>query len=163
MISSIVQKNDASVQHYAEDETIISNALHCLENRLRYYTGQHLNNSRDVCAYARLQLAEEQEEVFAALFLNNNHQLLAFEKLFYGTINESAVYPRKVVKKALEHNAAKLIITHNHPSGNCAPSEADKEITRVLKKILKVVDVQLVDHLVTTHGEVYSFAEHGLL
>lgn len=162
MISSIVQKNNASAQHYTE-EALISNALLCLENRLRYHARESLDNSRDVCAYTRLQLAEEQEEVFAALFLNNQHQLIAFEKLFHGTINEAAVYPRRVVKKALEHNAAKIIIAHNHPSNNCNPSAADEEMTRVLKKILSIVDVQLVDHIVVSHEEVYSFAERGLL
>jgi DNA repair protein RadC len=163
MISSIVQKNGSSYQEEMDAEKLISSALHCLETRLRYKVDTKFNNSHDVCVYARLQLAQEQDEVFAAMFLNNHHQLLAFEKLFYGTINESTVYPRKVVKKSLEHNAAKLIIAHNHPSGNCTPSEADKEITQELKKILKVIDIQLVDHVVTSHEGFYSFAEHGLL
>jgi DNA repair protein RadC len=96
----------------------------------------------------RLQLAQEQDEVFAVIFLDNHHRLLAFEKLFYGTINESAVYPRKVVKKALEHNVAKIIIAHNHPSGNCTPSMADREVIKQIREILNIVDVLVCDHII---------------
>jgi DNA repair protein RadC len=86
MISSIVQKNNINIQENLEEETLISNALFCLENRLRYNTGQYLKSSQDVHAYTKLQLAEEQDEVFAALFLTSQHQLISFEKLFFGTI-----------------------------------------------------------------------------
>jgi DNA repair protein RadC len=81
----------------------------------------------------------------------------------FGTINEASVYPRKIVKKALQHNAAKLIITHNHPSQHCEPSRADMDLTHAIKKILDIIDVQLIDHIVITHQKTYSFAEHGLL
>jgi DNA repair protein RadC len=163
MISSIVQKNNINIQENLEEETLISNALFCLENRLRYNTGQYLKSSQDVHAYTKLQLAEEQDEVFAALFLTSQHQLIYFEKLFFGTINQATVYPRKIIKKALQHNAAKLIIAHNHPSQHCEPSRSDRELTRDIKKILDIIDVQLIDHIVITHQETYSFAENGLL
>jgi DNA repair protein RadC len=148
---------------YSNEDELISKALCCLENKLRYGTNEVLNNSKNVRAYVHLQLAHEKEEVFAVLFLDNHHRLIVFEKLFYGTINESAVYPRKVVIKALEHNAAKIIIAHNHPSGNCAPSEADKVITKKLREILDIIDVILIDHIVVTHNNAYSFAEYGIL
>jgi len=163
MISSIVQESNTPLQHYKKEEAIISKALFCLEKRLRYHSTQHLNNSKDVCSYVRLQLAQEQEEVFAVLFLDNTHHLISFEKLFHGTINEAAVYPRKIVKRALEHNAAKIIIAHNHLSNNCDPSTADKEVTHTLKKILCIVDIQIVDHIIISHQKVFSFAERGLL
>ena len=144
-------------------DVLIANALHCLEQRLTYGSNQLLDNSRDVCAYARLQMAQEKDEVFAIMPIDNCNRLLAFEKLFYGTVNEAVVYPRKIVRRALEHNAVKMIIVHNHPSGNCEPSSADAEMTRNLKYILGIIDVQLVDHIVVGHHAVYSFAEHGLL
>lgn len=163
MISSIVQNSNTSLQDCKKEETLISKALLYLENRLRYHTEQKLNNSINVRSYMRLQLAQEQDEVFAVLFLNNTHHFLGFEKLFHGTINEAIIYPRKVVKKALEHNAAKIIIAHNHPSNDSNPSKADQEITRTLKQILEIINVQLIDHIVVSHCETFSFAEHGLL
>lgn len=146
-----------------ETDLLVQKALFCLEMKLSYAVNQILNNTSDVCAYTRLQLAQEESEVFAALFLDNHNQLITFEKLFYGTINESAVYPRKLVQKSLQHNAAKIIIAHNHPSGNCKPSESDLELTLTLKNILKVVDVQLIDHVVVSLKGTSSFAELGLL
>jgi DNA repair protein RadC len=164
MIRSMVQKIDVNIQvNLDEEEILISKALICLENRLRYKATQHLNSSKEVRAYAKLQLAQEQNEVFAVLFLNTHNRLIAFEKLFFGTINQAVVYPRMIVKKALQHNAAKLILAHNHPSQNCEPSNSDIEVTRDIKKILDIVDVKLIDHIVITHQETYSFAEHRLL
>jgi DNA repair protein RadC len=141
---------------------LISQALHCLEARLRYGL-EELNCTRNVSDYLRLQLAAERSEVFAVLFLDSHHRLLKFEKLFYGSINEAQVYPRTVVQKALEHNAAKIIIAHNHPSGNCIPSNSDIAITRKLKDILEIVDVVLVDHFIVSSQNSYSCVEHGLL
>jgi DNA repair protein RadC len=144
-------------------DKLIATALQCLENRMTYTSGETLNGSKSVCDYLRLQLADERNEVFAALFLNNRHKLIAFEKMFYGTINETVVYPRSVVQKALEHNAAAMIIAHNHPSGEEVPSGADEKITRELKQVLSIVSVKLLDHIVVTHQKTYSFAEHGLI
>jgi len=162
MIQSMLPKSQLLAQD-AEADQVILIALKCLETRLRYCPEKQFNNSPDVCAYLRLQLAHEQEEVFAALFLNNQNQLLRFEKLFFGTINEAVVYPRKIVKKSLEHNASKIIIAHNHPSENCTPSHHDTKMTQTIKDILKIIDVELIDHIVVSHQETFSFAEHGLL
>ncbi len=145
-----------------DSESLIVNALRCLESRLRYHSTL-LNNSRDVFAYLRLQLAEETNETFAVLFLNSQNRLLAFEKLFCGSIHETVVYPRIIVQKALAHNAAKIILAHNHPSGDCKPSLADKATTELVQKTLRLVDVEVVDHVIVSHQKWYSFAENGLL
>ena len=143
---------------------LVDRALRCLETHLRYHSDSEiLNNSQYVRSYLRLHLADERNEVFAVLFLDAHHRLLAFEKLFFGSINESAIYPRVVVQKALEHNAAKVIFAHTYPSGNCDPSDADKEITRELQRILSVVSVTAIDHIIVGRENSYSFAEHGLM
>ena len=141
---------------------LVARALRCLEKRLRS-TSEILNKSQNVADYLRLHLAEERNEVFAVLFLDSDHRLLAFEKLFYGTINESMVYPRVIVQKALKHNAAKVIFAHNHPSNNCNPSLSDRELTRNLQRILSEISIIAIDHIIVTHKNTYSFAEHGLM
>ncbi len=150
------------LKHIEDSDALIINALRCLEIRLHHHSAI-LNNSRNVRAYLRLQLAEEESEMFSVLFLNTQHRLLAFEKLFRGSINEAVVYPRTIVQKALEHNAAKVILAHNHPSNNCSPSTADKEITESIRKILNVIDVQVVDHVIVSRQGSFSFSEHSLL
>lgn len=144
------------------DSNLVVSALRCLETRLRY-GGELLSNSKDVMAYLQLHLAEEKNEVFAALFLDRTHRLLAFEKLFYGTISEATVYPRRIVQKALVHNAAAIILAHNHPSGQCEPSLADREMTYEIRMILNIIDVQLLDHIIVSYPNTYSFAEQRLL
>lgn len=128
---------------YGDADELISKALRCLEGRMRYATNKKLTSSHDVCNYLRLQLAGEKNEVFSVLFLDNRHRLLAFEKMFYGTVNEAMVYPRAIIQKALEHNAAAVIAAHNHPSSSAQPSQADKNITKELKDILKVLDIKM--------------------
>jgi DNA repair protein RadC len=95
--------------------------------------------------------------------MDNQHRLLSFERLFTGTVNEAVVYPRCVVQKALHFNAASIIVAHNHPSGVVKPSYADERVTSDLKKILEIINVKMLDHIVVTLTETYSFAEHGLL
>lgn len=113
--------------------------------------------------YLQLQLANRPHEVFAVLFLDTHHRLLAFEELFRGTLTQTSVYPREVVKRALALNAAAAILAHNHPSGNAEPSRADEWLTQQLVAALKLVDVRVVDHIVVARGELVSFAERGLL
>ena len=148
---------------YEEADELISRALLCLESRMKYKTAKPLIGSRDVCNYLRLQLGNEKNEVFSILFLDNRHRLLAFEKMFYGTINEAMIYPRAVIQRALEYNAAAVIAAHNHPSGKPEPSKADIDITKDLKTILNVLDIRVLDHIIISHQETYSFAEHGLI
>jgi len=113
--------------------------------------------------YLRLQLAHLPHEVFAVLFLDHQHRLLAMEELFRGTLAQTSVYPREVVKRALALNAAAVVLAHNHPSGVAEPSRADEHLTQSLKGALALVDVRVLDHFVVGAAEVVSFAERGLL
>jgi DNA repair protein RadC len=109
------------------------------------------------------QLRDRPYEVFCCLFLDNRHRLIAFEELFRGTIDGASVHPREVVRQTLLHNAASVIIAHNHPSGVADPSQADEGVTRRLRQALALVDVRLLDHLIVGDGKCFSFSEHGLL
>lgn len=113
--------------------------------------------------YLQLQLAGRPHEVFAVLFLDSQQRLIVFEELFRGTLAQTSVHPREVVKRALALNAAAAILAHNHPSGVAEPSRADEALTHTLKAALALVDVRVLDHIVVAHGGVVSFAERGLL
>lgn len=113
--------------------------------------------------YLAAQLRHRSREVFACLFLDNRHRVIRFEELFFGTIDAASVYPREVVCKALQYNAAALILAHNHPSGIAEPSRADRQITERLIQALSTVDIRVLDHMVVGDGEVVSFAERGWL
>lgn len=102
-------------------------------------------------------------EQFACIWLDSQHRVIEFQTLFHGTIDSAAVYPREVIKSALKHNAAAVILAHNHPSGVAEPSQADKAITVRLKRALESIDVRTLDHMVVGHGMVISFAERGLI
>lgn len=122
-----------------------------------------LNNSEDTERFLMSALRDEQNEVFACLFLNKQLQLIAFEKLFVGTIDSSHVYPREVIKKVLAHNACAIIAAHNHPSGNAEPSHADITITKQLKSALACVEVKLLDHIIVGKNTLVSLAARGIL
>ncbi|EAT8909207.1 DNA repair protein RadC [Salmonella enterica subsp. houtenae serovar 43:z4,z32:-] len=113
--------------------------------------------------WLRLKMAGLEREEFMVLFLNNQHQLLACETLFTGTINHTEVYPREIVKAALRYNAAAVILAHNHPSGTAEPSRADRLITSNLQNTLLLVDVRILDHFIIGHREIVSFVERGWL
>ena len=113
--------------------------------------------------YLTLKLAHVPHEVFACVFLNTRNHVIAFEELFRGTIDGAAVYPREVVKAALRHNAAAVILAHNHPSGVAEPSHADRRITERLQAGLGLLDIRVLDHVIVGRGEAFSFAEQGLL
>lgn len=113
--------------------------------------------------YLALQLAGRAQEVFAVLFLDGQHRLILLRELFQGTLTQTSVYPREVVKAALAHNAAAVILAHNHPSGVAEPSRADEYLTATLKSALALVDVRVLDHLIVGRGQVVSLAERGLL
>lgn len=112
--------------------------------------------------FLQAHLRDSAQEVFAVLFLDNQHRTLAFERLFYGTINQAAVHPREVVKAVLRHNAAAVILAHNHPSGIAEPSLADRDITIRLRDALNLIDVGLLDHMIVGN-ECVSMAERGLI
>jgi DNA repair protein RadC len=116
-----------------------------------------------VLHYLQLHLGRLEHEEFGVLFLDAQHRLLAFETLFRGTLTQTSVYPREVVKRALALNAGAVILAHNHPSGVAEPSRADEFLTRMMKSALDLVDVKLLDHLVVGRGAVVSLAERGLM
>jgi DNA repair protein RadC len=109
------------------------------------------------------RLANREFETFCLIYLDNRHRLIACEDLFRGTIDGASVHPREVVKEALKHNAAAVILAHNHPSGVAEPSHADELITRRLREALALVDIRVLDHLIVAVGATVSFAELGLL
>jgi DNA repair protein RadC len=113
--------------------------------------------------YLRLQLAERPHEIFGVLFLDTQHRLICFEEMFRGTLNQTSVYPREVLKQALALNAAAVILTHNHPSGVAEPSRADEHLTRQLSAALALVDIKVLDHVVVGREGAVSFVERGLL
>jgi DNA repair protein RadC len=125
--------------------------------------GDALSCPDDTRRYLQAKLRDRPHEIFACLFLDNRHRVIAFEELFRGTIDGASVHPREIVKQALAHNAAALILAHNHPSGVAEPSHADQQLTHRLKDALALVDVRILDHLVVGDGEAVSFAERGLL
>lgn len=122
-----------------------------------------LGSTRETREFLQAQLRDRKNEVFCVLFLDNRHRVLVFEELFQGTLNGTAVYPREIVKRALKHNAAAVILAHNHPSGVAEPSRADELLTNRLKEALTLVDIRLLDHLVVGDGETVSFSERGLI
>jgi DNA repair protein RadC len=127
------------------------------------FRGNALESPDHTRRYLQSRLRDYPYEVFACLFLDNRHRLIAFDELFRGTINGASVHPREVVKRALEHNASAVILAHNHPSGVAEPSVADRQITRTLINALQLVEIRVLDHLVVGDGETVSFAERGFI
>ncbi|HEY3181028.1 MAG TPA: DNA repair protein RadC [Casimicrobiaceae bacterium] len=125
--------------------------------------GSVLTSPEAVRDYLRLSLADLPHETFVVLFLDSQHRLLAADPMFRGTLAQTSVYPREVVKAALAHNAAAVIFAHNHPSGVAEPSRADELLTQTLKQALALVDIRTLDHFVVAGNRVVSFAERGIL
>ena len=113
--------------------------------------------------YLQVQLAALAHEVFALVLLDSQHRLIAYEELFRGTLTQTSVYPREVVLRALRHQAAAVVLAHNHPSGSVQPSRADESLTQLLKSALALVDVRVLDHIIVAPGASLSMAEQGLL
>jgi len=154
-----IKANSASVQ---KEDKIIAEAMAILRARMRVYE-YTFTSPELVKKYIRLQLSENSYESFGILYLNNQHQLITDEVLFRGTIDQAAVYPREILKRSLELGAAALIIYHNHPSGACDPSMADKTITAKIKQVVELVDMRVLDHIIVGNGGLYSFADSGLI
>ena len=143
-----------------DGQAVIDSALRILEQRLRGVIAE-VNSPNDAKNFLQLRLSTLEHEVFAVMFLDNRHRLIAFEELFRGTIDGAAVYSREVVKAALYQNAAAVILSHNHPSGDTSPSEADRRITARLREALGLIDVRVLDHIIVSATNTYSFAENG--
>ena len=146
---------------YVELQAVLEMSRRALQEELQRKDA--LNSPQLVRDYLRLLLAGRQQEVFLVLFLDTQHRVIAFEELFRGTLSQTSVYPREVVKRALAHNAAAVILAHNHPSGVAEPSQADQLLTQALKQALILVDVRVLDHFVVAGGQTLSFAEKGLI
>ena len=142
-------------------ELVIAEALALLEERAKY--GDVLTSPSTVRDWLRLRLAQSEREEFACVFLNAQHRVIELEVLFQGTLTQTSVFPREVVKAALKHNAAAVIFAHNHPSGVAEPSQADQILTETLKRALALVDVKVLDHIIIGGVVAMSFAERGLL
>ena len=146
---------------YVQLQAIKEMSLRGLKEELQ--RGDALNSPRAVRDYLQLLLGARQQEVFLVLFLDTQHRVIASEELFHGTLSQTSVYPREVVKRALAHNAAAVILAHNHPSGVAEPSQSDQLLTDALKQALNLVDVRVLDHFIVGTGTILSFAEKGLL
>ena len=144
---------------YAQLQAVVEMARRHLAERLR--RDSVLDNPLVVRDYLKSMLRHEPHEVFGCLFLDTKHRVLAFESLFQGSIDSTSVYPRQVVKRALAHNAAAVILCHNHPSGISEPSQADRVVTRRLKEALDLIDVRVLDHFIVGDGDPLSMAEYG--
>ena len=140
----------------------IKRALSLLDQHLRE-PGVAFTSTQAARDWLRLKMGPLAREEFVVLYLNNQNQLLAHETLFTGTLSHTEVHPREVVKRALYFNAAAVIFAHNHPSGEVAPSQADKAITQRLVQALMLVEIRVPDHLIVGGRQIFSFAEHGLL
>jgi DNA repair protein RadC len=141
-------------------EEVIERALQILERRI---IGEPLDDPKRVRDYLRLKIGALEHEVFSVIFLDTHHRVIAYEELFRGTLSQTSVYPREVVKRSLHHNAGAVIFAHPHPSGVAEPSRSDELLTKALKDALALVDVRVLDHFVVTHSHVVSFAETGRL
>ena len=143
------------------DDILIAEALAVLARRIR--RGDSLASPSAVRDYLRLLLAGREHEVFVVVLLDAQNRVLSCQELFRGTLTQTSVYPREVVKVALAANAGAAIFAHNHPSGCSEPSRADELLTQTLKSALALVDVKVLDHFVVAGAEAISFAERGLL
>jgi DNA repair protein RadC len=145
----------------AELAAVVEMSRRALAQQLR--RGPAFESPASVKDYVALHLGGQPREVFAVLFLDSQHRLIELKELFHGTLTQTSVYPREVLRQAMALNAAAVILAHNHPSGLAEPSRADEFLTQQLKAALQLVDVRVLDHLVVGAGEVVSFAERGLL
>jgi DNA repair protein RadC len=143
------------------EKDILTMANQLAKNRLA--KGNVIERPSSAFIYLQTLKSQYEREVFGSIFLNTQYRIISFEELFYGTINAANIHPREVVKRALELNAAAIIFVHNHPSGDSSPSDADVQITIVLREALNLIDVRVLDHIVVGANECVSMTECGLI
>lgn len=146
----------------ARERVVIDRALEIVGRCLRQ-PGAVENDPDTAMQYIRLHIGGETTEVFCAMYLDAKNRVIAFDRLFTGTLTQTSVYPREVVRAALAHGANAVILAHNHPSGDTQPSPADEELTQMLKAALALVDVRVLDHVIVGNGGAMSMAMHGFL
>ncbi|MNV57773.1 hypothetical protein D3C71_1501210 [compost metagenome] len=159
--SAILSEPGLGPVKYAQLQALLEISRRHLEESIERTPA--LESPSSVRRYLKSMLRHEASEVFGCLFLDTKHRPLAFEILFRGTIDRASIYPREVVRRSLQHNAAALILCHNHPSGNCEPSQDDVHMTLALKRALGLIDVRVLDHIIVGEGEPLSMVEHGWL
>ena len=146
---------------YVQLQAVLEMSRRALQEEMQ--SGDALNSPGTVRDYLQLLLRGRQQEVFMVIFLDAQHRVLASEELFSGTLTQTSVYPREVVKRALHFNAAAVIFAHNHPSGVAEPSQSDRMLTDALKQSLALVDVRVLDHFIVAGSSCLSFAERGMV
>jgi len=144
-----------------EERLVLTKAKHILQSRLA--NGNALTSPEDVATYISIQLHNTVDEHFAVLFLDTQHRLISYEVLFKGTIDGCSIYPRVLCRRALELNAAAIILAHNHPSGNPNPSNADKKITKRIQEACELLDIVVLDHFIVGTEGFTSFAQRGMM
>jgi DNA repair protein RadC len=159
-IKSEDQVDYLPAKYTAEEQATINNAIAILDNTIR---GESMVDPDNAGNYLKLKLQSYPYEVFAALFLDTKHRVIAFTEIFRGTVDGAEVHPREVAREALKHNAAAIILAHNHPSGNSEPSAADRAVTARLKQSLALLDIRVLDHFVIGDGAPTSMARRGWL
>ena len=152
--------NISILKEYSKADILRAAAHLVRESAMRQYSAGSPDEIRE---FLKLKLNAEEREVFAAIYLDSQHQVIDYKEEFFGTVDGAAVYPREIVKSALAHNAAAAIFVHNHPSGSTEPSHADKVITDRLKQALSLIDVRVLDHLIVAGDQMTSFAERGII
>lgn len=145
----------------AELQAVMAICRRVLDHQVRH--GDAMTSPDATRRYLQLHFKGQQSEQFACLFLDTRHRVLALETLFYGTLDSAAVYPREILKRALALNAAAVILSHNHPSGDPEPSRADIRITQAIRQALDLIDINVLDHMIIGQGQTVSLAERGLL
>ncbi len=158
---SFCQIPGMGVAKYTQLQAVLEMARRALSEELKNENA--MNSPELVRNFLRLTLANKQHEVFIGIFLDAKNHTIATEELFSGTLTQTSVYPREVIKRVLHHNAAAMIFAHNHPSGVAEPSHADKMLTLSLKQALAMIDVKVLDHFIIGNGTAMSFAEHDLI
>lgn len=156
-----IPESPAVVMSTAHEQAVIAAALAIVEARLKAAT-LVASSPEAVKSYLKLQLGALEREVFGVMFLNAQNRMIAFEVMFQGTLTQTSVYPREVARRALAHNAAAVILAHNHPSGAIEPSRADRQLTFTLERSLSLIEVKVLDHIIVGGIDAFSFAEAGL-
>ena len=141
--------------------SVIENAINILSASLKSTKNPEFTSSTFTRKYLSLEMSNEWREVFSVMFLNTQHQLIYFKKLFFGTLNSAEVHPRVIAKEALLVDATAIILCHNHPSGNINPSHADISLTKRLIESLSLFDIKVLDHIIVSQSETYSLSEAG--
>lgn len=159
--SSLLVRDVAGNYRPANADEVLQAARRVLAQQMR--GSQALNSPQVVRDFLRIKLGTLEHEVFAVIHLDAQHRVIEYVEMFRGTVSQTSVYPREVVKEALARNSAALLLVHNHPSGAPEPSRADEALTQALKAALALVDVRVLDHLIVAGNSIQSFAERGLL